>query len=339
MSAYRVLDFLDYLLTDTLSLAHPSPDRDKPLFPRIPLDDPLSEHWQSAMGFEFDMADLDQSMGPHSGTSTPKNSRLNPGPFPLNFIDSDSKIRTPSPHCSYDDLPDSQQSELGSTGGKRHHVIDDPTMHEPPPSSRLFSSDDKDYISLYNDIRPYSSHTVADGHDNPQSRPFVLSHQNLKPLDLPWMDVAASFADMPFSPNTSPRIRYDDLPGKDLYFAGNDHPSLPQPGQEHRHSPSIGSVYSPGPGVSGVPEGQEGAGMHSVSRSHVSTQETSLASPVTMKQEVVLVCPVVGCGSTFTRSFNLKGTPILPRLTSTLTLDILFSPISCFAFPLQVFPY
>jgi hypothetical protein len=45
----------------------------------------------------------------------------------------------------------------------------------------------------------------------------------------------------------------------------------------------------------------------SVSRPHVTTPATAVASNSRRKSEANFVCPVPGCGSTFTRHFNLKG--------------------------------
>ncbi|KAF8126851.1 hypothetical protein K438DRAFT_1646954 [Mycena galopus ATCC 62051] len=44
-----------------------------------------------------------------------------------------------------------------------------------------------------------------------------------------------------------------------------------------------------------------------VSKQNVTTVRTSKASHNRRKQETTFVCPVPGCGSTFMRSFNLKG--------------------------------
>ncbi|GLB34412.1 putative zinc finger, C2H2 type [Lyophyllum shimeji] len=58
----------------------------------------------------------------------------------------------------------------------------------------------------------------------------------------------------------------------------------------------------PGPGA----QGQEQRTV-SVSKPNVTTGRTANASQRRRKQEATFVCPVPGCGSTFTRSFNLKG--------------------------------
>lgn len=51
-----------------------------------------------------------------------------------------------------------------------------------------------------------------------------------------------------------------------------------------------------------------------VSKPNVTTLRTATASHKRRKQEAGFVCPFPGCGSTFTRSFNLKGTHPYNRL-------------------------
>ncbi|KAJ7240790.1 krueppel-like factor 16 [Mycena rebaudengoi] len=51
----------------------------------------------------------------------------------------------------------------------------------------------------------------------------------------------------------------------------------------------------------------DGPGAIHVSKQNVTTVRTSKASHNRRKQEATFICPVPGCGSTFTRSFNLKG--------------------------------
>ncbi|KAI9066239.1 hypothetical protein FKP32DRAFT_1566282 [Trametes sanguinea] len=53
------------------------------------------------------------------------------------------------------------------------------------------------------------------------------------------------------------------------------------------------------PGAEGVPI--------NVTRPHVTTPSTAAASHGRRKQPANFACPVPGCGSTFTRHFNLKG--------------------------------
>lgn len=91
------------------------------------------------------------------------------------------------------------------------------------------------------------------------------------------------------SPSASPRVRYDDLPS--VALAGRQpsmlHPDVPQPNT---------------------------AAMISVSKQTVTSERTAGASHRRRKQDANFLCPVPGCGSTFTRSFNLKG----PSISSVL---------------------
>jgi hypothetical protein len=55
--------------------------------------------------------------------------------------------------------------------------------------------------------------------------------------------------------------------------------------------------------------------VHNVSKPNVTTVRTANASHKRRKQEASFVCPFPGCGSTFTRSFNLKGEFVSFRLS------------------------
>ncbi|KAJ4477468.1 krueppel-like factor 16 [Lentinula aciculospora] len=123
------------------------------------------------------------------------------------------------------------------------------------------------------------------------------------------------------SPNVSPRGRYNELPSHDtldfgLLNGGNpvtgfgsssrsgtpnmptmglpSLPPLPTPANTGKQMPSVVAVG--GSNVSLV-----------VSKPNVTTGRTAKASHNRRKQEATFVCPIPGCGSTFTRSFNLKG--------------------------------
>lgn len=96
------------------------------------------------------------------------------------------------------------------------------------------------------------------------------------------------------SPSASPRYRIDELPGV-IIPAGRQLPTL-------QHDDMSGGA---------------GRGMEVntvVSKPNVTTGRTANASRIRRKQEANFMCPVPGCGSTFTRSFNLKGAFDLPHL-------------------------
>jgi hypothetical protein len=56
-----------------------------------------------------------------------------------------------------------------------------------------------------------------------------------------------------------------------------------------------------------MPGGKSVQGIIPVRKQNVTTHATSEASRGRRKGEAAFVCPVPGCGSTFTRHFNLKG--------------------------------
>jgi hypothetical protein len=166
------------------------------------------------------------------------------------------------------------------------------------------------------------------------------------------------------SPNASPRVRYDDLPpvpgsagyegevalsgrmgmggGLGPYgFGGN-----PQQQQQQRQQQQGGDVsgfgneaggraYGDGDGLGfGAGDGAVVGQAAVVSKPNVTTGRTANASHKRRKQEATFVCPVQGCGSTFTRSFNLKGW--LSFCVFSFSLAVFFSFL--FRFPSLPFP-
>lgn len=59
-----------------------------------------------------------------------------------------------------------------------------------------------------------------------------------------------------------------------------------------------------------------------IAKVNVTTPSTADASQKRRKQPAHFLCPVPGCGSTFTRHFNLKGTFRLVRESSFLSLSL-----------------
>ena len=83
------------------------------------------------------------------------------------------------------------------------------------------------------------------------------------------------------SPSASPRVRYEELPN--VALAGRQSSML-------RPDPVQGPIVS-----------------LNVTKQTVTSERTAGASHRRRKQDANFTCPVPGCGSTFTRSFNLKG--------------------------------
>ncbi|KAG6896510.1 hypothetical protein C0992_007744 [Termitomyces sp. T32_za158] len=103
-------------------------------------------------------------------------------------------------------------------------------------------------------------------------------------VDLP---PSASARPSPYpSPHASPRARLVPLGDEAFDFA-----ALPPAPQAAATTNDMG----------------EDPALITVSKPNVTTGRTANASQRRRKQEATFVCPVPGCGSTFTRSFNLKG--------------------------------
>ena len=88
-------------------------------------------------------------------------------------------------------------------------------------------------------------------------------------------------------------------------------------GGKQRHSPYPSPNHSPLVHYDDLPHGDPldglGGSNSVVSKQNVTTTRTAKASRVRRKQEATYHCPIAGCGSSFTRSFNLKGQYIALR--------------------------
>ncbi|KAJ3563819.1 hypothetical protein NP233_g8691 [Leucocoprinus birnbaumii] len=126
------------------------------------------------------------------------------------------------------------------------------------------------------------------------------------------------------SPHASPRPRVNDLPSYDDYSGSNmgggagllgvDGFAYAQQQQGYNtgydmtgtYTPSstgASAYHTPGQSPSPAPLTIE----PSVPKPTVTTGRTANASHKRRKQDASFICPIPGCGSTFTRSFNLKG--------------------------------
>ena len=129
------------------------------------------------------------------------------------------------------------------------------------------------------------------------------------------------------SPSASPRFNPGALPPQDLGLSGLAGPGMGSmmgmgmgmppslSGQMGMASPNMAAGSVNGQitvrsrqGVLQVDmPGAEGGVPMTVTRPHVTTPSTAKASHDRRKQPANFACPVPGCGSTFTRHFNLKG--------------------------------
>lgn len=122
-------------------------------------------------------------------------------------------------------------------------------------------------------------------------------------------DLVGSNRPSPYpSPNASPRGRPVPLGSErqDEYNFDNINMS----NGDHSGGLGINLVHADGSGRGGLHQQQQQISAV-VSKPNVTTGRTADASQKRRKQEATFVCPIPGCRSTFTRSFNLKGGPAL----------------------------
>ncbi|TRM64278.1 hypothetical protein BD626DRAFT_400640 [Schizophyllum amplum] len=114
------------------------------------------------------------------------------------------------------------------------------------------------------------------------------------------------------SPNASPRWPTSDLDGVDamMGMGGGDMHLVSEMGLAGLGGGMMHGMGGMGMGGSGPQSAvcdASGSDYVSVAKPNVTTGRTANASHRRRKQEATFKCPVPGCGSTFTRSFNLKG--------------------------------
>ncbi len=110
----------------------------------------------------------------------------------------------------------------------------------------------------------------------------------------------------PYSPSPAPHMSLPPQNTTELYIQAqqqHSQPPLPAPPSPNPDQPATagGSFYPSSSGVPRLPP------ILQVEKQQVTTSATQLASASRRRNEAHFVCPVPGCGSTFTRRFNLRG--------------------------------
>lgn len=241
----------------------------------------MTEQLNSLEGSALDTVNLNQvlpqqqhTMHPHPSSAGANQTSFNLGSPQLpqfNFSSTNPPSTTMSNYLSPDPLRRSK-----SDGGPR------------PGHNRLSRSEDISHTSAM--LFPPSSHQEL------INRQFLYPQETLPPIrghnrrassgsrggDGSWSGLSSNRQSPYPSPSASPRVRYDDLPNVPLTGRST---SLLRP--ESAQQPLNASI--------------------SVTKPTVTSERTAGASHRRRKQEANFMCPVPGCGSTFTRSFNLKG--------------------------------
>ncbi|KAI6122213.1 hypothetical protein EDD16DRAFT_795336 [Pisolithus croceorrhizus] len=245
----------------------------------------MTDQLNSLEGSALDTVNLNQVLPPHQpihqhpSSAGANQTSFNLGSAQLPQFNFNSTNPPPSTTMSNYLSPDAVAVNLRrskSDGGPR------------PGHNRLSRSEDMSHTSAM--IFPPSSHQEL------INRQFLYPQETLPPIrghnrrassgsrggDGSWSGLSSNRQSPYPSPSASPRVRYDDLPNVPL--AGRQ-PSLLRP--ESAQQPLNAAI--------------------SVTKPTVTSERTAGASHRRRKQEANFMCPVPGCGSTFTRSFNLKG--------------------------------
>lgn len=142
------------------------------------------------------------------------------------------------------------------------------------------------------------------GHIGAHRRSFSHSHSHSRSLSRERVTLSTS----PYpSPHASPRASSNE-PLPDVYSAPPTTSVFPP-----QHGNADVAVHVMSADAQGRPTVQSQTPII-VPRQNVTTHATADASQRRRRTEATFVCPVPGCGSTFTRHFNLKGTLDFPIL-------------------------
>ena len=196
-----------------------------------------------------------------------------------------------------------------------HPHPDDNLVYPPPPqledqqSTPSFNMNRQQAYDLNNAPLSYPP-------PPPPSQPAgaTRSHSNSSygqaPQGAPYPPPAASAS---ASASAAPSRRRDGRasPKPESYYA-------PNAAELYNHAQMISHSPSPGPEGSGSSQGGAGRDHYpssvprlppilQVEKQQVTTSATQAASASRRRNEAHFVCPVPGCGSTFTRRFNLRG--------------------------------
>ena len=147
------------------------------------------------------------------------------------------------------------------------------------------------------------------------TRSHSSSSYGQAPQGVPYPPPATSASASASAP-TSRRRDGRASPKPESYYA-------PNAAELYNHAQMISHSPSPGPEGSGSSQGGTGRDHYpssvprlppilQVEKQQVTTSATQAASASRRRNEAHFVCPVPGCGSTFTRRFNLRGPSKIP---------------------------
>lgn len=185
-------------------------------------------------------------------------------------------------------------------------ILSHPPLHHDPQLSPQMSSSQYSTEPLYGPAGGPMSHSIplqgpVSHPDGPRDYSYPPpQHLNQFPAHSPDPSGTHTVANDHRSPKQEP---YYPTNGSELYNHNQEGAPPPSPGQDTLSSQG-------GAGANHYPSSTGGRRLPpimQVEKQQVTTSATQLASASRRRNEAHFVCPVPGCGSTFTRRFNLRG--------------------------------
>lgn len=223
-----------------------------------------------------------------------------------------------------------------------------PVNNDSPPSHSTSSSSSSPASSVMHAVHhaPYPLPSIMHQHPHQHMTPYHSHHHTGAPSRRPTSDSRGSASPLPpphhqsanhpdvfFAPNANMLYNHANVmaAAAAAAAAGNGN------GTAHLHqvSPSDPLLFSSG--ANAHASGNTPTRLPpilQVEKQQVTTSATQAASASRRRNEAHFVCPVPGCGSTFTRRFNLRGKHLFSFSRSLVTLRLsLTCPASrpCFA--------
>ena len=200
-------------------------------------------------------------------------------------------------------------------------ILSHPVHHNRISSLQMSAESQPQYTTepLYGPAGGPMSHSIplqgpVSHPDGPRDYPYPPPQQlNQFPTHPPDPSSNATATPIPPNDRRSPKQEpYYPPNGTEMFNHNQDISSTPSPSQDNISNQG-------GAGANHYPSSTGGRRLPpimQVEKQQVTTSATQLASASRRRNEAHFVCPVPGCGSTFTRRFNLRG-----RLTFSLCLS------------------
>jgi hypothetical protein len=155
----------------------------------------------------------------------------------------------------------------------------------------------------------YHQAIPADGPDNQPDGPRSFTYVHPPHMSFPGSSTASDTHPEHMIVVPGPEPKYYAPNATELYNHAQNISLSPSPGPDTTNQGGAGANHYPS--ANGVPRLPP---ILQVEKQQVTTSATQLASASRRRNEANFACPVPGCGSTFTRRFNLRGSQFTPDI-------------------------